>query len=79
MGNLRFHATLTGFPVIVRLAVPVTRQSCIRQAAGRRLTPTFVPDEAAVSSLRRVLMLVLDFRAILPVLTAPVARGHGLR
>ena len=36
LGNLRFHATLTGFPVIVRLAVPVTRQSCIRQAAGRR-------------------------------------------
>ena len=46
---------------------------------GASADPAFVPDEAAVRSLRRVLMLAVDFRAILPVLTASVAHGRLLR
>ncbi len=78
LANPLFHAKLTGFGVMVLLGIPVTRQLRRWQAAARA-DPAFVPDEAVVRRLRRVLMLAAHLLVILPVLAALAARGHGLR
>ena len=78
LGNPLFHVKLTGFAVMVLLAIPVARQLRIWQSAALA-DPAFVPNEAALRRLRRIPMLAVHLLVILPVLAALVARGHGLR
>ncbi|HXF07143.1 MAG TPA: DUF2214 family protein [Candidatus Acidoferrales bacterium] len=78
LSNPLFHVKLTGFAVMVLLAIPVARQLRIWQTAALA-DPAFVPNEADLRRLRRIPMLAMHLLVILPVLAALVARGHGLR
>ena len=77
-GNPVFHAKMTVYVVVALLSIlPTVRfigWSKAAQATGRG------PDDAAVLSVRRVLMAELALAALLPLLAALMARGvgHGL-
>lgn len=74
-GNPVFHAKMTVYVAVALLSIlPTVRfigWSKAAQATGRG------PDDAAVRSVRRVLMAELALAALLPLLAALMARGVG--
>jgi putative membrane protein len=72
-----FWAKIVAFAAVGLLSIAPTI-AILKWRRQARADPAFVPSDAAVAKVRKVMLVELLVFALIPIFAAAMARGYGL-